>query len=377
MIELFVYPVSAVMKAWHIVLHSLLGVEAHTAWIISIVGLIITIRSIIVPFAWIQYRNGRYLVNLRPKLYALQEEYSTRIDHEAPSEMQQKRKALMRDHNYSMKAGLGPALIQIPFFFGLYRVLLWMAVPQDGLETSNHKSIGLLTGHDVNEFVETRFLGVPLVAYVKMPEETLNWLGVTRDTVLHLNLPFFIIAALLTGLNMLNVVRRNNLTLEWQQDPSVKVNKFFLFTAIITPLMPIYLCMTAPAPTAIALYWAVNSSWTSVQYFLINKALDHFHPLTEEFNSFQKQALADYKVRAKLQTRRRWLRRGRYLVLWRWKAWTARAAELKEEINREKNETKTLNRYVQAKRKADKKAAEEIKKMEEAAPAGKHRAAEN
>jgi len=53
LLEAFVWPVSAVMKMWQWLLAQVLGVSPDTAWVLSIVLLVITVRAILVPF------NGR------------------------------------------------------------------------------------------------------------------------------------------------------------------------------------------------------------------------------------------------------------------------------------------------------------------------------
>ncbi|MDN6325138.1 MAG: hypothetical protein L0J70_06990, partial [Corynebacterium sp.] len=65
--EFIEYPVSAVMKLWHMALTAM-GVADATAWTASIALLVLTVRLFLVPFAYLAYRSTRVLVNLRPAL---------------------------------------------------------------------------------------------------------------------------------------------------------------------------------------------------------------------------------------------------------------------------------------------------------------------
>ena len=83
-VEFLIYPVSGIMKMWHILLHSVLGLSDSTAWMLSIFGLIVVVRLTILPPAWMQYRAGRIYVNLRPKLSQLEEEFQDRSRRRTP-----------------------------------------------------------------------------------------------------------------------------------------------------------------------------------------------------------------------------------------------------------------------------------------------------
>lgn len=116
MLELFMYPVSAVMKAWHILLHSGFGIDDSAAWALSLFGLVLTVRAIIAPFSWMQIKAGRINTLMRPKLRALSEEYEANPSAETLERFQAKQKELREEYNYSLSAGCVPALIQVPVF---------------------------------------------------------------------------------------------------------------------------------------------------------------------------------------------------------------------------------------------------------------------
>ena len=65
--SLFAYPVSGVIKLWHVLLTAL-GADPISSWIASLFLLVMTVRLILLPFAYAQYKSTRIQVNLRPSL---------------------------------------------------------------------------------------------------------------------------------------------------------------------------------------------------------------------------------------------------------------------------------------------------------------------
>ncbi|MCK7638202.1 membrane protein insertase YidC [Corynebacterium pygosceleis] len=287
MLDFLIYPVSGVMKLWHIALHSWIGMDDSLAWLLSLFGLIITVRLIILPFAWTQYRSNRVFINLRPELRALEERYELRTDADADDELTAERKELYKKHRYSPAGGCVPALIQLPVFIGLYQVLLQMARPSGGLDSAQQQPIGFLTSTDIEAFLHGRISGVPMPAYPAMSTDQLTALGTDRDTVFHFVLPFLIAAAVFTTINMLVSIYRSQITLDHGSAAARRIQKFMIMIAVVIPVFPLAFGLTGPAPAAIALYWFAGNLWTMCQTIILNAILDQKHPLTEEFRAFR------------------------------------------------------------------------------------------
>lgn len=80
MLDAFAYPVSGIMKLWHLLLHSVLGLDGSIAWVLSLVGLVITVRGLITPFFWFQYKSGRTMALMMPELRQINEDLGERTD---------------------------------------------------------------------------------------------------------------------------------------------------------------------------------------------------------------------------------------------------------------------------------------------------------
>ncbi len=309
MLEIFIYPVSAVMKLWHMLLHSVLGLDDSLSWLLSIFGLIIVVRGITTPLQWMSLRSARLGVILRPKLAALTEEYQNETSVEKLKEKEEKGKALRKELGYSLRSGCLPPLIQIPFFLGLYQVLIRMARPADGLDTTNHEPIGFLTSADVTSFLQTRFGNVPASAYIAMSDEQFARLNTTYEDVSRFVIPFLIITSLLTFINMIVSVVRNSFSLDYSSKLAVSVGNLMLIMTLFVPFLLISIGMTSPIPAAIPIYWVGNNLWTLLQnivlYFLLYKTL----PFPDETVDFQHTIKRQHKERERITRRHRWGRR--------------------------------------------------------------------
>ena len=65
MLDIFMYPVSGIMKLWHILLHSVLGINDSLAWVLSIFGLIIVVRGLIAPAQWYILHSDHLTIMMR------------------------------------------------------------------------------------------------------------------------------------------------------------------------------------------------------------------------------------------------------------------------------------------------------------------------
>src|SRR5699024_4979214 len=163
------YPVALVLKLWHVLFTNVFGIAPSTGWIVALIFLVLTVRSLLAPLTLRQIRSSRNLANLRPQLHELSQEYVGRTDADSRKELNQRRKQIQLEGGYRMRDGCLPALIQIPVFLGLYRMLLRVARPNGVVDPDELQGFGPLSDQDGYTFMHARICGVPLVAYVPVP----------------------------------------------------------------------------------------------------------------------------------------------------------------------------------------------------------------
>ncbi|QGU05761.1 membrane protein insertase YidC [Corynebacterium comes] len=349
MLEPFIYPVSGVLKLWHILMRSVFGMDDSAAWLISIFGLVLTVRLLLIPLFWAQAKSARIGVAMRPEQAALKEEYATRTDRESVAEFERKSKDLRESYGYKVSAGCLPTLIQIPVFLGLYQVLLRMARPSTGLEVAPETRIGLLNADEIQAFLRSSVNGIPLPAYVAMPEEMLSQLGTTSADVRSFILPFLIGAVVFTTGNMIASITRNAKTMDWDSGAARAVNRFLILMTVLIPILLVTLALNGPLPVAIILYWFANNLWTLVQTLILYPLVYRKVPLHESFEEFSRERRAVALATDREKRMRKWDVRRRKAV-GALKPW--RIPEIRRDLNAEKAARQAAAAAAKAERKA-------------------------
>ncbi|MGA3007773.1 MAG: YidC/Oxa1 family insertase periplasmic-domain containing protein [Opitutaceae bacterium] len=88
-------------------------------WGFAIILTTLAIKTVFLPFSFAMARSARRMQKIQPLLTALREKYKGN-----PQKMQEGQLALFKEHKVNPLAGCLPMLIQMPFFFGFFRMLL-------------------------------------------------------------------------------------------------------------------------------------------------------------------------------------------------------------------------------------------------------------
>lgn len=368
MLEIFVYPVSAVMKFWHIFLHSFLGWDDSVAWGWSILGLIVVVRTLIAPLQLAIYKSGRVTTIIRPLMADLKAEYAEAIEPELLRERKQKEKDIKKEYGYKASAGCIPPLIQIPVFLGLYQVLLRMARPEEGLDASFHKPIGVLQNEDIHAFLNAKIGDVALPAYIAMEPAQFEHLGTTYEAVYALNFPLILLAGLITSTNVLISTIRNYYIMDQESRMGEFSLHLMLWMVPIVPLLLLQAGVMGPIPTAIVIYWAVNNFTTLTQNLAIYLYLFRTMPMPASVKAFQTEKRLERIARAKARRKFRWQKRrawfGYLFMPWQWSKHKAHRAEAKAYFRELKQTRKDEKAQQQALEKLRNEARAEERKRE-------------
>lgn len=358
MLEPFIYPVSGVLKLWHMLLHSVFGIDDSTAWIISLFGLVLTVRLFLVPFFWAQAKTARISTAMRPEQVALKEEYTTRTDKESVAEQMRREKELKERYGHKVSAGCVPALIQLPVFLGLYQVLIRIARPTDELAVAADTRVGFLNAEEIKAFLRATVNDVPLPAYIAMPEETLARLGTTTGDVRSFVLPYLLAAVVFTTVNMAVSVWRNQQTLDWDSALALRMHRFIIIMAVFVPFLLIWIAFTGPLPVAIVLYWFANNLWTLTQTLIMYPILHRQIPLDESFHELHRQGREKARAAARESRQLKWDVRRRKAVgaVQPW-----RIPEIRRELKAEKAARREKIAAEQAERKALEKERQQVR----------------
>jgi len=188
-------------------LHKLVG-----NWGVAIILLVIIVRIILFPLTFKGMVSMYKLKELAPKMKEIQLKYK-----KDPQKLQMHMMKLYKEHNVNPLGGCLPLLIQIPIFYGIYKLLLY--------------SIELKGAH---------FLWIKDLSEMD---------------------PYFILPILM-GVTM---YIHQRLTPTNFQDPTQE--KIFKFLPVI------FTIMMATFPAGLVLYWTVNNILSILQQWIINKLM--------------------------------------------------------------------------------------------------------
>lgn len=271
MFDAFSYPVSALMKLWHDLLSLLIAPDSGVAWVGSLVLLVCSVRLILLRPAWKQLWSRRRTALLRPRMAELKRQHGP--DRQAYLDAVRE---LQRSEGVGAASGCLPLLIQLPVFIGLYHLLAAFALP--GGDGGN----GIFGQEQVHSFAHATVFGVPLSAAIRTPAATLAALqpGLSWTGVLWVVLPFLLVASAATFVNAWRTQRRPPPTVTDVDNPMTDgMRQATAMMVWLAPLGLLFGGVIFPLPLALAIYWALNGTWTTIQTQLITARLDRLLPL--------------------------------------------------------------------------------------------------
>jgi YidC/Oxa1 family membrane protein insertase len=247
--------VSGIIVLFHNLLSPLLGEDSGVTWSLSIMGLVVVIRIVLIPLFVKQIKSQRALTALQPHMKEIQKKYKD--DRQKQSEEMMK---LYKEHKTNPLASCFPILAQAPIFFALFWVL-------NGI--SQNKPHGLLKGEYLVSAQEASFFGAPL-------SDTFLGADVTSTKIIAIALIIFMSATTFTTQRQLMVKgmpkmdSSNNMMLQQQK--------------IMLYLFPIIFAVTGVNfPIGVLIYWSTTNLWTwGQQYYVIKRNPTPGSPAYEE-----------------------------------------------------------------------------------------------
>ncbi|MFT0848830.1 membrane protein insertase YidC [Actinomycetaceae bacterium L2_0104] len=223
---------------------------AGTAWVLSIIGLTIVVRIIILPLYNKQIRATRQTQILQPEIQKIQKKYKGKRDQVSQRRQQEEMQALYRKHGTSPFASCLPLLVQMPILFSLFRVLY--AFPQIAAGSWRSESLGPITQDVAQQFLDSKFFGAPLSASFSNPGDpshAVNVRIVAAVLVLFMVASMFFTQKQLTMKNMPDSAMDPN-------NPAFKTQKYMLYG------MPfIYLFSGVAFQIGVLIYWGAGNLW--------------------------------------------------------------------------------------------------------------------
>nr|WP_040399393.1 membrane protein insertase YidC [Cellulomonas massiliensis] len=242
--------VAWIMVLWHDLLTSLgLDPAGGTSWALSIVGLVIVIRIVLIPLFFKQIKASRGMQLLAPEMQAIQKKYKGKTDPASREAMSRETMELYRKHGTNPFASCLPILLQSPIFFALFRVLYQLPSIAEG----THPGVGPMTADVAAQAESATIFGAPLSSWFLQEGASLNTKIVTA---------LLIVAMSVTTFTTQRQLTMKNMPPSALQGPMAQQQKVLLY---VLPL--IFAFSGVNFPIGVLLYWTTTNLWSMGQQF--------------------------------------------------------------------------------------------------------------
>jgi YidC/Oxa1 family membrane protein insertase len=237
--------VSWVIMTIHDLLSPIFNKDSGVTWALSIMGLVIIIRIILIPLFVKQIKSQRALTALQPHMKEIQKKYKD--DRQKQSEEMMK---LYKEHKTNPLASCFPILAQAPIFFALFTVL-------NGIGATPIVTRGVLTKEDGDSAAKAEFFGAP-ISETFMSSDITTVKIVTAALIIFMSATTFTTQRQLMTKGMPKMDSSNNMMLKQQKVMLYAFPLIFAFSGVHFPV-------------GVLIYWSTTNLWTWGQQFYVIK----------------------------------------------------------------------------------------------------------
>lgn len=251
----FTQVVSWILRAFHAIF-TFVGMDPDSGWTwtLSIICLVLLIRTALIPVFVKQIKAQRAMQVLQPDLKKLQAKYKGKKDQLSQQAMIAEQRELFKKHKTNPLASCLPILVQMPFFFALFRTLNNASHASD-----EGKSVGALSVNLVRSFDSSTIFGAGL-------SET--FLGTVNSGSPQFSVIItaivMIVAMSASQFTTQRQIMTKNMTKEALEGPFMQQQKMMMY---ILPL--VFGIGGINFPIGVLIYWTATNVWTLGQQFYV------------------------------------------------------------------------------------------------------------
>ena len=237
------YAVSGILLVWHRIFSTVLPEDSGWTWALSIVGLTVAIRTLLIPLFVKQIKSSRNMQLLQPQIKALQQKY--KHDREKLTQEQMK---LWKDTGTNPFASCLPLILQMPIFFALFRVI------DQAARYGASGARGFLDGGDAESLQGAKLLGGQ-IADTFLKSDALETKIITMSLVLIMCATQFATQRQLMSKNM---------------PADAMTGQFAQQQKLLLYVLPVVFAVGGVAvPLGVLFYWTTSNFWTMGQQFYV------------------------------------------------------------------------------------------------------------
>ncbi|WP_454042238.1 membrane protein insertase YidC [Cellulosimicrobium sp. Marseille-Q8652] len=218
------------------------------AWVLSIVGLVIIIRILLIPLFFKQIKASRGMQMLQPEMQAIQKKYKGKSDPASREAMSRETMELYRKHGTNPFASCMPILLQSPIFFALFRVLNGLVPISDGSDDP----IGPINAAVASDIESSSVFGANLSDVFLR----------TDDLQARIVIAVLILAMCATTFFTQRQLTMKNMPKAALEGPMASTQKMMLY---VFPF--IFAVSGVNFPVGVLVYWTTTNLWSMGQQF--------------------------------------------------------------------------------------------------------------
>lgn len=250
--------VAWIMVQFHKLTSTLFGLDETSglSWALSIVGLVIVIRILLIPLFVKQIKASRGMQLLAPDLQKIQKKYKGKTDPASREAMSRETMELYRKHGTNPFSSCLPILAQSPIFFALFRVLYQLTPLAEGRYANGDvTAIGPLTQELAQQANEATIFGARISSFFLQEGASTQTRIVTVVLIVLMSATTFFTQRQLTQKNMPATAL---------QGPMAQQQKMLLY------LLPLIFAVSGVNfPIGVLIYWTTTNLWSMGQQFYV------------------------------------------------------------------------------------------------------------
>jgi YidC/Oxa1 family membrane protein insertase len=253
--------VAWLMVGFHTIFTAIgLPAASGLTWALSIVGLVVVIRIILIPLFVKQIHAQRRTQLIQPEIEKIQKKYKGKTDPESRQAMTQERMNLYKRTGTNPFSSCLPLLLQSPIFFALYRVLANMA----GIAAGTNPPIGPLTPEVAAQANASTIFGAPLSATFQDTVTLVHGVAVSAPSDFNVKIVCVVLIILMAGSQFASMhqLMMKNMPASALDNPFAKQQKMMIY---LMPLMFVFSGVTFVI--GLLLYMLTTNLWTMGQQF--------------------------------------------------------------------------------------------------------------
>jgi YidC/Oxa1 family membrane protein insertase len=256
--------VAWIMVAFH-ALFTRVGLPAAGGWTwaLSIVGLVIVIRILLIPLFVKQINASRGMQLLQPELKKIQAKYKGKTDQASKQALTQETMHLYKSTGTNPFASCLPILLQSPIFFALFRVLNGI----HDIANGKQGAVGALNRSLADQADRATLFGAPL-----------------SDTFMHANtLSTRILTVILIVLMSATTFTTQRQLMMKNMPATALDNPFAQQQKILLYVLPLVFAVSGVNfPIGVLIYWLTTNLWSMGQQFYVIRRMPAPGSLAEQ-----------------------------------------------------------------------------------------------